>query len=165
MLNVVGYGLSPVASISTSKRFYLTSALPREITFTRASAATCLDKYGKLVSVAANQPRFDHDARGNKLGLMIEGAVTNKSSNYNANPTATTGFTTSGDVNGVLSVVDDTAALAAAGLDQICTSGKVYKADNSAASGSFTVSFPGTVGDTNKHSASLYVSSNGTGQV
>lgn len=165
MLSTVGRGLSPVASLPASKCFLLTSALPREIAFTRASAATCIDRNGKLVSRAAHQPRFDHAPGGNALGLMIEGAITNKSTNYNANPTSTTGFTTSGDANGVLSVVDDSAALAAAGLDLICTSGKVYKADNSAGSGSFTVTFPGTVGNTNKHSASLYVRSDGTGQV
>lgn len=165
MLSALGRGLAPMAPFPHSKCFYLTRRLPPEISFTRASAASYMNESGQLVSAAAHTPRFDHDAHGNRLGLFIEGAITNKSTNYNANPTATTGFTTSGDAAGVLSVVDDSAALAAAGLDQICTSGKVYKADNAAGSGSFTVTFPGNVGNTNKHSVSLYVRSEGTGQV
>jgi hypothetical protein len=165
MLTCVGRGLMPVAPAPFSKCFYLTRTLPREITFTRASSATYVNESGQLVSAAANKPRFDHDANGNRLGLFIEGAITNKNSNYNANPTTTTGFTTAGDAAGVLSVVDDSAALAAAGLDQICTSGKVYKADNAGGSGSFVVYVPGTTGNTNKHSASIYIRSDGTGRV
>ncbi len=165
MLNIVGRGLSPSASPALSKRFDLTTSLPREITFTRASAATCINSNGKLVSVATNTPRFDHAGAGRKLGLLIEGAVTNKNTNYNANPTATTGFNTSGDANGTLSVVSDSAALAAAGLDTVCTNGNVFRADNSAGSTNFVVSLPGTVGNTNKHSASLYIRSLQTGTV
>lgn len=56
---------------------------------------------------------------------------TNKHTNFNANPTDLTNATKSGDAAAVLSVVDDAAELAAAGLAGICSSGKVYKLDNS----------------------------------
>lgn len=48
------------------------------ITFTRASTGTCFDALGRLVTVAANQPRFDFDpATGLCLGLLIEESRTN----------------------------------------------------------------------------------------
>ncbi len=165
MLITLGRGLAPMGRVASSKRFYLTSSLPREITFTRASAATYTNHNGKLVSAGTNEARFDHIAAGKKIGLLIEGAVTNKNTNYNANPTATTGFSTSGDANGVLSVVSDTAALAAAGLELLCTTGNVFKADNTAGSTAFVISFPGTVANTNKHSASVYIRSPHSGTV
>lgn len=159
MLTSIGRGLSPASRLVRAKRFYLTSALPAEIALTRASAATYTNNDGKLVSAATNIARFDHAGAGCKLGLLLEGAITNKNTNYNANPTATTSFSTSGDAAGTLSVVDDTAALAAAGLDLLCTSGKVFCANNSAGSTDYTVSLPGTTGNTNKHSASVYIRS------
>lgn len=165
MLNTLGRGLSPMASRPASKRFELTSTLPREVGFTRASAATYTNHDGKLVSVPTNTPRFDHAGAGVRLGLLIEGAITNKNTNYNANPTATTGFNTSGDGAGTLSVISDSAALIAAGLNLLCTSGNVYCANNSAGSTAFIVSLPGTVANTNKHSASLYIRSADSGTV
>lgn len=47
------------------------------ITFTRASNGTRRDSSGILVTDANNIPRFDHDASGNPLGLLIEEARTN----------------------------------------------------------------------------------------
>lgn len=158
MLTKIGRGLSPSASVPFSKTFFLTMSLPREVTFTRASAGTIINSAGKLVSVSTNIPRFGHDRSGRKLGLLIEPASINKNTNYNANPTATTGFTTSG--TGTLSVVSDATELANAGLELLCTSGMVFKAQATTAS-TFTVEFPGTTGNTNKHSASVYVRGSG----
>lgn len=166
MLTTLGRGLSPAAARhSRARRFHLTSALPPEIGFTRASGATCINHDGCLVSAANNVPRFDHAGAGRKLGLLIEPATTNKNSNYNANPTATTSFSTSGDAGGTLSVVDDAAALQNAGLHLVCTTGNVFRADNSAGSTNYIVSLPGTTGNTNKHSASIYLRSPHSGTV
>lgn len=162
MLTKIGRGLSPSASVPFSKTFFLTTSLPREVTFTRASAGTVRNSDGKLVSVSTNIPRFGHDRSGRKLGLLIEPASVNKNTNYNANPTATTGFTTSG--TGTLSVVSDATELANAGLELLCTSGMVFKAQATTAS-AFTVEFPGTTGNTNKHSASVYVRGSGAATV
>lgn len=158
MLTHIGRGLSPSVSVPFSKTFFLTTALPREVTFTRASAGLVRNSDGKLVSVAANMPRFGHDRSGRKLGFLIEPASVNKNTNYNANPTATTGFTTSG--TGTLSVVSDATELVNAGLELICTSGMVFKAQATTA-GVFTVEFPGTTANTNKHSGSVYLRGSG----
>jgi hypothetical protein len=158
MLMSIGRGLSPAAVPCGSKTFFLTTSLPPEITFTRASAAQYINAAGKLAQAAVNAPRFGHDAQGRKLGLLIEPAIVNKVTCFNANPTNTTGFTTSG--TGSLSVVNDAAELANAGLDLICTTGNVFKAE-ATTSGAFTLTVPGTTGNTNKHSASVYA--RGTG--
>ena len=68
----------------------------------------------------------------------------------------TTNISKGGDAAAVLSVVDDTAALAAAGLDKICTSGKVYKLDNSLGTVG-AQAFSNSVGNTNIHSASAWI--------
>lgn len=69
---------------------------------------------------------------------------------------AVPGMTLSGDAAATLSVVDDTAALAAAGLQNICSSGKVYKLDNSAAVAFAVVVVAGVAGNTNNHSFSIF---------
>ncbi len=162
MLTTLGRGLAPVVNhpLFPFKRFNFTQSLPAEVVFSRNSAATLRNTAGKLISVSANQPRFDHTSDGTPLGLLIEPSATNKCENFNINPTDTTGFTTSG--SGTLSVVDDTTDLANAGLNQICTSGKVFKATATTAS-TFIVYAPGTVGNLNAHSLSLYARGDGVG--
>lgn len=89
--------------------------------------------------------------------LLMEGQSQNKITAKTANPVDTTGVTKSGDAAAVLSVVDDAAALAAAGLSATCSSGKVYKLDNSAGTGISYVVVAGLTGNTNVHTFSLYV--------
>jgi hypothetical protein len=72
------------------------------------------------------------------------------------NPVDTTNLTKSGDAAAVLSVVDDTAALTAAGLDKICTSGKVYKLDNSGGGNIAYADISGGSGNLNPQSLSWY---------
>lgn len=96
-------------------------------------------------------------------GPLVEPARTNKVTCRKANPTDTTNITKSGDAAAVLSVVDDSAALAAAGLDKICTSGKVYKLDNSEGAATAIADFSGQTGNTNVHSCAIYVRGVGTG--
>ncbi|HPF79039.1 MAG TPA: sialate O-acetylesterase, partial [Alphaproteobacteria bacterium] len=162
MLMTIGRGLAPVANRPRFpfKRFDLTTALSPEITFVRNAPATVRNNAGKLVAVGIDEPRFDHDENKVGLGLLFEPEATNKCSNYNLNPTDTAGFVTSG--TGTLSVVDDAVELANAGLDSICTGGKVYKAQATSAS-TFVVYIPGTCGNLNAHSLSFYARGEGTG--
>jgi len=95
------------------------------------------------------------DASGNLVTKY--GERTNKCENYNANPTDLTGVTKSGDAAATLTLVDDTAALAAAGLSGLATSGQVYKLDNSAGV-AYSYAYPdGATGNTNDHVFSSYV--------
>ena len=93
----------------------------------------------------------------NYKGPLIEPARTNKVTCRKSNPVDTTNITKSGDDAAVLSVVDDSAALAAAGLSDICTSGKVYKLDNSAGAAEAYANFGGTTGNTNAHYGLCYM--------
>lgn len=169
MLISVGRGLSPAVSkpyVPSFKRLTLTSALPNEVSFERTSPATVTNSSGQLIEVAANEPRFDHDEHGNRLGLLIEPSLTNKCKNYNVNPVDTSGIVPSGDPNGTLSLVNDTAELAAAGLDQICTNGNVFRADNTAGTTSYTLYIDGKVNNLNPHTLSTYLRSpSSTGRV
>lgn len=166
MLATLGRGISPAASVPFAKRFDLTSALSPEITFERASSGTYTDSTGMLRQASTDIPRFNHNAEGNKLGLMIESAATNKTAAENANPADLTGLTVTTPGTGTAAIVDDSAALAAAGLDGVCTSGKVLHLDNSAdGSNSLTLTVDGTVGNTNNHSWSFYYRSVGANRV
>lgn len=94
-------------------------------------------------------------------GYLCEPARTNKVACRKANPVDTTGLAKSGDAAAVLSVVDDTAALTAAGLmgypDSPCTTGKVYKLDNSLGTAkAYVVNTSGTTGNINAHCVSAY---------
>jgi hypothetical protein len=96
-------------------------------TFTRASTGYAQNAAGLLLPFASGELR-----RTDK-GVLIEGARTNICTNYSANPDAgltNVGFTNASNTLAVFSRVDDTAALAAAGLSGACTSGFVFSLDN-----------------------------------
>lgn len=119
--------------------------------------ATALDLANNVIQFATGVPRITN------RGILVEEARTNKCTSHNANPTEAAGFvgnpvnmSKSGDAAGVLSVVDDAAALAAAGLSGACTSGKVYKLDNTAGVANAIASTNGTVGNVNAHAFSCY---------
>lgn len=102
---------------------------------------------------------------------LIDDVVTNKLTCWSANPTEAAGFvgnpvnmSKSGDAAAILSVENDVAALAAAGLSNVCTSGKVYKLDNSAGVAAATVSIQPPTGNTNQHTFSGWVRG-GSGQI
>lgn len=168
MLINLGRGMSPQKRGTVSgggpqldESLSFLSSLPSGVTYTRAdSVATRRNASGKLEAVASGTPRFDHDAQGNPLGLLIEGAVTNKCTNTNVNPTATTNMVKGGDAASTLTVVDDSAALAAAKLDAICTNGMVFRLDNSAGTGTAFVDIGGQVGNTNPHTFSVWARGN-----
>lgn len=124
---------------------------------------------GQDVASIASIPgwNFTRASAGYAEGTTTE-VVTNKLTIYNANPQEAVGFvgnplgmTKSGDAAGVLSVVDDSAALAAAGLNILATSGKVYKLDNTAGTASALVNLSGPYGNTNAHSMSVWVRGSG----
>lgn len=68
-----------------------------------------------------------------------------------------TNMTLSGDVAAVLTTVDDTAALAAAGLSNLAASGKVYKLDNSAGAANAEFVVGGLTGNVNVHAFTAFV--------
>jgi len=74
-----------------------------------------------------------------------------------------TNMTLSGDTAAVLTTVDDTAALAAAGLSNLAASGKWYKIDNSAGAAAAYVTIAGSAGNLNPHSRSLFYLVDGAG--
>jgi hypothetical protein len=94
-------------------------------------------------------------------GVLTVPSRTNKCTCRKANPVDTSNIIKSGDAAAVLSVVDDTAALAAAGLDKICTSGKVYKLDNSGGVSEALANCLGSVGNTNVHSLMVFAKASG----
>ena len=149
------YGVVPdVAMHFDANRYFVKGMgevpLSSILSVSRASTGYAQTAAGVLVPFAANVPRLG-------IGLLPEEARTNKSTNYNANPTDLTNVTKSGDAAAVLSVVDDTAALLAAGLNNIASSGKVYKLDNSAGVAAATAGPAGFNGNTNTHSVSSYI--------
>jgi hypothetical protein len=127
--NIGAAGLSSLFSVSNSGGYCTTSA-------------------GLLVSFPANTFRVCAGT-----GLLPEDTRTNKSTNFNANPTDLTGLTLFNAPT--VSVVDMSAALAAAGLQAAVPNGKVYKFVASGSDqGAF---FSGTTGNTNPHSISAWV--------
>lgn len=131
------------------------------VTDTHAQTIYADDAAGAYSAFAANAV-----VRTNR-GLQTRQTKTNKCTNYNANPTDLTNFNAlAGDPAGVLTVVDDSAALAAAGLSGICTSGKVFKLDNSAGSSIVVATIGGFTGNTNPHTVSVWSRvTGGTGRV
>lgn len=98
-------------------------------------------------------------------GWQCKGIVTNKITARKVNPTDTTNVTKSGDAAAILTVVDDSVELAAAGLDKICTSGMVYKLDNSGGSTNALAICGGVTGNTNPHSIHGYLRTNNSASI
>lgn len=87
--------------------------------------------YIEVDNVSIRELPGNHASQATAASRPTLSARVNKCTSPNANPTAITG-TKSGDAAATFTLVDDSAALAAAGLSGICTSGKVYRLDNSA---------------------------------
>jgi hypothetical protein len=143
---------SPTATERVLPRMALdftTASLDSRVTVTRAlNTATRVNSSGVIETVNADLPRFDYTlgSGGACKGLLIEEARTNSLTGVNlVNPTSTAQWITFGDAAGVFSVVDDTTALTSAGLFGLCSSGKVFKIDNSAGTTSFYARFNSTI--------------------
>lgn len=98
-------------------------------------------------------------------GLHTLPTRVNKLTNFNANPTDLTGMIKLGAAAATLTVVDDAAALATAGLGTICTSGNVYLLDNSEGSATATAHITVSEPISGPHTASLFARRAGTGNV
>jgi len=128
--------------------------LPESACFsnTRTGTRWYQNASGVYVSAPSNQTLVMPDGSGAPLLQSI----TNKCTNYNANPTDLTNMAKGGDAAAVLSVVDDTATLLASGLQNIVTSGKVYKLDNSLGTIAAYAYSSGGTGNTNTHVSSAF---------
>lgn len=93
--------------------------------------------------------------------VLTEPGATNKVTCRKQNPVDLSNTVKTGDTQATLSIVDDAAALAVAGLSKVCTSGKVYKIDHSVGSSWSEVDLSGAVGNVNPHVATAYVRTNG----
>lgn len=112
-----------------------------------------LDSASDLVLNSADyKPDYGNSVRQ----ALLRPSLTNKVTCRKHNPTDTTNITKSGDAASTLTVVDDSAELASAGLDQICTNGNVYKLDNSAGVAVAYAEISGATGNTNTHSVGVY---------
>ncbi|MGA0599026.1 hypothetical protein [Enterovirga sp. CN4-39] len=129
-------------------------------TFTRASVATYKDANGVWQTAAANVPRLDYASAGVARGFLRESARTNKNTNFNAAP-ALTNIGKTGDAAATLAIVDDSAALAAVGLNALVPSGQVYKLDNTLGTGAAYATINGVTGNLNPHTASAFVRTTG----
>lgn len=153
-------GLRPTLSLD----FTNGGVTDSRVTYSGGANGTRVNSAGLIV--AATTPRFDYNpVTLAPLGLLVEEARTNKATNENANPVTDAAWAIGGDVAATLTVVDDTAALAAAGLNGVCTSGKVYKFDNSAGVGFAFIIQAALTGNTNKHSISVYARTTGTANI
>lgn len=143
----------------------------------RASAAWGPDLDGYFVAYGINQPRIGLSPVGlpsylkepqctNLVSVAANAnpAQTIGTTATSANPTGITGMNFNGvDPAAVLSIVDDSAELANAKLERICTSGKVYKLDNSAGTIITTVTVTGAVvANGVVHTSSAYVRGSGS---
>lgn len=156
------------SSPSTTVDFSL--SIPANFTYSNSSASgirTYRDSSGQLQTIATQIPRFHYvaDITGTtQHGLLLEGSSTNKMTSRNANPTDGTGWTLSGDAAATLTVVTDPSGyLTAQKLTNVCTSGKMYKIDNSGGSTNALLTSVATAGVTTAQTLSLYgVASTGT---
>jgi hypothetical protein len=88
---------------------------------------------------------------------------TNKCTHFNISPTALTNIIREGDAAATLTVVNDAAALAAAGLN--IGNGNVYCLDNTAGIGVAGATIQGGVGTLNPHAFTAYCRCTGTASV
>lgn len=127
--------------------------------FSRIGAGAAFTTAGALTPFASGIARITD------RGLLLEPARTNRVSCYNANPTDLTNIQRHGDAAATLSVVDDSAALIAAGLSAVCHGGKAFRLDNSAGSGNAVARFVGPVGNTGLNMISLHIRISASGGV
>lgn len=133
-------------------------------THTRASTATYIDENGDLQVAASGELRNAHYESGVRT-CLLEGQRSNKCTRNYLHGGAITGWSKSGDAAATLTAVTDAAALAAAGLDTVCSDSYVLKLDNSAGvAAAFAVNV-GVTGNTNQHTVSAYMRGTGTGYV
>ena len=104
-----GIGVSVIGEVAATQdypnfrptldlNFAAVKKLDPRITYTRSGPASFTDEFGKLIKVAANAPRFDHNfGTGESLGLLIEESSTNIS-RYSEKASGTTNWTQFGSI-------------------------------------------------------------------
>lgn len=133
-------------------------------TFTRNSSALRTNSAFNLENMAINQPIWDYNrATQSWRGLRMLPQRINKCIHFNLNPTTVTNVIREGDAAATISVVNDAAALAAAGLN--IGNGNVYRLDNTLGTGLAAATMQGTVGNLNQHAYTAYCRCTGTGSV
>ena len=133
--------------------FMASQTIPAPWSFTRSSAnATYRDSGGELRVVSGNNtPRFDYTIDGTYLGLLVEGQRTNRCTNYNAVPAATTNVSVTGTAT--VTLVTDASALATARIGNVVT-GNVFQVAGGASGGTAVIA--GGTSSTGSTSVSLW---------
>ncbi|MBK6896280.1 MAG: hypothetical protein IPH06_06795 [Alphaproteobacteria bacterium] len=167
MMNVGGQISVPVIDpVITDTLDFLGPSMPSPFQYFRSdTVATYRDSTPKWVkSAAANEPRFDHDASGNPLGLLMEPTRTNKTTQRNFAPTDTTGITI---ISGTVTAsAVDYAPVSAAAIDGVSisglTNGKAIRLENTGA-GSAVIQLSEQAGNTNTHAYRILVAGSAGG--
>jgi hypothetical protein len=121
----------------------------------RGSAASTQTPDGSFVEASADMPRFTQ-----KGALLLEPASANLAAVVAA-PTDTSGLYVTGAPEATLAVVEDTTALAAAGLLSV-TAGKALLLDNTAGSSNARLAIQATVDSTTQWVLSAFMRSTGS---
>ncbi len=165
--NVCGQISVPVIDpVLTDTLDFLGPSMPSPFQYFRSdTVATYRDSTPKWIkSAAVNDPRFDHDAAGNPLGLLMEPSRTNKTTQRNFAPTDTTGITI---ISGTLTATAvDYAPVASATIDGVSiaglTNGKAIKLENTGG-GSAVIQLSEQAGNTNTHAYRILVAGSAGG--
>lgn len=153
--------LGAVSAVVLSN-FFAGAALAADFTQSRY-------RYGATGSEVTNPAllpgwNFSRYSTGYAEGTFNE-IVTNKLTVFNANPTSTANVALAGDPAATLTIVNDPASIAAAGLSSVCTSGNLYKLDNTAGTDVANAVFSTvTTGNLNAHTVSAHIMG-GTGNL
>ena len=161
----LGFGRSratALETISPTITFDLATAIPAQLTFTRASTATYRDSNGVWRSASSGTARCGSAAHypvGSTTGYFwMEPGATNKLTDRNANPTDTTGWSKTGDA---ASVLDDVTApgtkLTDAGLAVLVSGGKTLRLDNTAGVATAAAESTAQYGVTTAHVISAWI--------
>lgn len=148
----LGLGLSgSSAGVSVSSLNVYDAIIAGLLTYTRSdTASTYRDSSGELRLNTANTARRDYTIAGVELGVAFEGQRTNRCTNYNAVPAATTNMSVTGTC--VLSLVSDTSAVTTFKAANVIT-GNVFQAVGGISGG--TVIIAGGTGFTGVCAASV----------
>jgi hypothetical protein len=166
--NAAGGGGSTITNgLSSNSRLVFTAASATSSILWVASSSSA--SY-TISAISVREIPGNHATQPTSANRPTVSARYNKCTNNNANPVDLTGMTKSGDAAAVLSVVDDSAALAAAVAAGVipagkATSGKVYLLDNTAGVAQAYANAAGTTGNLNSHTVSAYVRGTGTARV
>jgi hypothetical protein len=157
---------SALGGLVTTQLDFVT-ATPQGFTYSGSSVHSYRDVNGvwrQAPSGTARNGSYAHYPDDSGEGYFWhEPAVINKMTSRNANPTNTDGWTKSGDAAATLNDVSDPGTLLAdAGLDVLCSSGKLLYLDNTSGVAAAYMDSDATFGNTSNHVVSAWVSGNGT---